>query len=177
MYRLGEILVTRERIRDMAEETAAKISADYDGNEILLVGVLKGAIVFLADLCRMITAPVIIDFIIVSSYGQEASTSGVVLLRKDIDINIENKHVILVEDIIDTGVTLSYLKNIFEYRGPASLKICTAFDKPSRHTVDLKPDYSGIQIPNEFVVGYGLDVAGMYRNLPDLHVVHTDIDE
>jgi len=177
MYRLGDILVPRERIRGMTEEIAARISADYGDQEILLVGVLKGAMIFLADLCRMITSPVIIDFIIVSSYGQEASTSGVVLLMKDIDTDIENRHVILVEDIIDTGVTLNYLKNVYEFRNPASLKICAAFDKPSRRTVDLAADYTGIQIPNEFVVGYGLDVAGMYRQLPDLHIVNVETDE
>jgi len=155
----------------MVDEIAARINRDYAGEEILLVGVLKGAMIFLADLCRKLEVPLIIDFIIVSSYGQEASTSGVVLLRKDIDADIEGRHVIIVEDIIDTGVTLTYLKNVFEARGPASLKICTAFDKPSRRTVELVPDYCGIPIPDKFVVGYGLDYAGMFRHLPDLRVV------
>lgn len=174
MYKLGEVLVSRERIQNMVGEIAAKINADYAGKEIRLVGVLKGAMIFLADLCRAITVPAIIDFIIVSSYGLETNTSGVVLLRKDIDEDIEGKHVIIVEDIVDTGVTLNYLKNLFLTRNPASFKICAAFDKPTRRTTDLVPDYCGIQIPDRFVVGYGLDVAGKFRNLPDLCVVDTD---
>jgi hypoxanthine phosphoribosyltransferase len=114
---------------------------------------------------------VVIDFIILSSYGADVQTSGVVLLRKDIDDDIKGKHVIIIEDIIDTGVTLNFLKNLLEARGPASLKICAAFDKVSRRTVDIKPDYCGFVIPDKFVVGYGLDFASMYRNIPDLRVL------
>ncbi|MCL2059790.1 MAG: hypoxanthine phosphoribosyltransferase [Oscillospiraceae bacterium] len=174
MNRLGEVIVSRERISNMVNEIAGMINADYAGKELMLVGVLKGAMIFLADLCRAVDIPVIIDFIIVSSYGVETKTSGVVLLRKDIDEDIKGKHVVIVEDIIDTGVTLNYLKDVFESRNPASFKICSAFDKPSRRVVELVPDYCGIKIPDEFVVGYGLDYAGMYRNLPDVRVLYND---
>jgi len=174
MYRLGEILIPRERIHERVTEIAARIDADYAGRELLLVGVLKGAMIFLSDLCREIKTPCVIDFIIVSSYGVETQTSGVVLLRKDIDADIADRHVLIVEDIVDTGVTMNYLKGLFESRKPASLKLCTAFDKPSRRTVELEPDYCGFQIDNHFVVGYGLDYAGMYRNLHDLRVLHAE---
>ena len=172
MYSLGEIIITREQIDDRAGRLAEEISAEYAGKDLLLVGVLKGAMIFLADICRKIKIPVLIDFIILSSYGVDTITSGVVLLRKDIDGDIKDKHVIIVEDIIDTGVTINYLKGLFEAREPASLKVCTAFDKASRRVVDVKPDYCGFVIPDRFVVGYGLDYANMYRNLPDLHVVN-----
>ena len=174
MYELGDIIVSREQIRDKVCEIAEKINADYAGKGILLVGVLKGAMIFLADICRELNIPVVIDFIIVSSYGMETQTSGIVLLRKDIDVDIKCKHVVIVEDIIDTGVTLNYLKGLFESRDPASFKVCTAFDKPSRRVVDLEPDYCGFKIPDMFVVGYGLDYADMYRNLPDLRVLNTN---
>jgi len=176
MHKLGDILISREDIREKVRGLAAQISADYAGKDILLVGVLKGAMIFLADICREINLPVVIDFIVLSSYGLEAQTSGVVLLRKDIDDNIEGKHVIIVEDIIDTGVTLNFLKGHFETRAPASLKTCVAFDKFSRRTVDITPDYYGFQIPDKFVVGYGLDYANLYRNLHDLRVIDF-IDE
>lgn len=171
MYKMGEIVVTRERIRVMIRRLADRINVDYAGKELMLVGVLKGAMIFLADLCRELKIPVIIDFIIVSSYGIETKTSGVVLLRKDIDTDISGKHVLIVEDIIDTGVTMNYLKSLFSSRNPASFKICAAFDKPSRRVVDLTPDYCGIKLEDQFVVGYGLDFAGMYRNLPDVRVL------
>jgi len=171
MSKLGAVLISREEISGMVGRLAGQINEDYRGKEILLVGVLKGAMIFLADLCRAIEAPVTLDFIIVSSYGVETNTSGVVLLRKDIDGDIENKHVVIVEDIIDTGVTLNYLKEMFIKRNPASLKVCAAFDKPTRRTVDISPDYYGVRIPDVFVVGYGLDFANMYRNLPDLCIL------
>lgn len=176
MYKLGDVLITRERIRSMVSGIAAQINEEYAGKEIHLVGVLKGAMIFLADLCREINVSSVIDFIIVSSYGMETNTSGVVLLRKDIDEDIKGKHVIIVEDIIDTGVTLNYLRNVFLTRNPASFKICAAFDKPSRRTAVIAPDYCGIQIPDKFVVGYGLDFAGLYRHLPDLRVLNDISD-
>ena len=175
MDKLGEVIVSRERIQRMVGEIAGLISKDYAGKELLLVGVLKGGMIFLADLCRALSIPIIMDFIIVSSYGVETKTSGVVLLRKDIDEDIQGKHVVIVEDIIDTGVTMNYLKNLFESRAPASFKICSAFDKPSRRIVDLTPDYCGIEIPDKFVVGYGLDYAGKFRNLPDVRVLYNDL--
>lgn len=172
MYTLGEVIITRGQIDDRAGALAGLINAEYAGKDLILVGVLKGALIFLADLCRKINIPVVIDFIILSSYGVDTITSGVVLLRKDIDVDIKGKHVIIVEDIIDTGVTINYLKGLFDARDPASLKVCAAFDKASRRVVDVKPDYCGFEIPDRFVVGYGLDYANMYRNLPDLHVVN-----
>lgn len=175
MFKQGDIVITRERIREMVTSLADRINADYAGKELLLVGVLKGAMIFLADLCRELTSPsVIIDFIIVSSYGIETQTSGVVLLRKDIDTDIEGRHVLIVEDIVDTGVTLNYLKNLFESRNPASFRICAAFDKPSRRIVELSADYVGMRIPDQFIVGYGLDYSSMYRNLPDVHIMNEE---
>lgn len=173
MYELGEVVVTRERIREMTLRIANRINADYAGKELVLAGVLKGAMIFLSDLCREISVPLTIDFLIASSYGVDVQTSGVVLLRKDIDIDISGKHVIIIEDIVDSGVTLNYLKGLFLSRNPASLKLCAAFDKPSRRTVDLKPDYVGIELDDKFVVGYGLDYANLYRNLPDVHIVNN----
>jgi len=173
MTKLGELLITRECIREKVSELAERINADYAGKELMLIGVLKGAMIFLADLCREINIPVSIDFIIVSSYGMETRTSGVVLLRKDVDEDIKGKHVVIIEDIIDTGVTLNYLKGLFALREPASLKICAAFDKFERRTVDIAPDYCGFRIPDKFVVGYGLDFAGRYRNLPDLCILEN----
>lgn len=171
MYKLSGVVVTREQIRDMVSRLAERINFDYAGKELLLVGVLKGAMVFLSDLCREIEVPVVIDFIIASSYGVEVQTSGVVLLRKDIDMDIAGKHVLIVEDLIDTGVTLNYLKGLYESRKPASLRFCAAFDKPSRRTADITPEYIGIALEDKFIVGYGLDYANMYRNLPDVHFV------
>ena len=171
MYELGEVVVSREQINERVRSLADRINADYAGKELLMVGVLKGAMIFLADLCRGLDIPVIIDFIIVSSYGIETQTSGVVLLRKDIDVDIAGRHVLIVEDIIDTGVTMHYLKSLFSARGPKSFKVCAAFDKPSRRKVNLTPDYCGFKLEDDFVVGYGLDFANMYRNLPDVRIL------
>ena len=171
MYQIGEVLVSREKIEEMLKRVSDEINRDYAGQEILMVGVLKGAMVFLADLMRRINVPVILDVIVVSSYGVETQSSGVVLLVKDIDMDIEGKHVIIVEDLIDTGVTLKYLKDMFNSRNPASLKICAAFDKYERRKVEIDVDYVGISIPDKFVIGYGLDFANMYRNIPELCVL------
>lgn len=168
MEGIEKILVSREEIRKTTLELAERISADYKGKELVLVGVLKGGFVFLADLMREITIPVDMDFISVSSYGHSTRSSGVVRIIKDIDIDVTGKHVLIVEDLVDTGLTLSHLKELFYTRGPASVKICTALDKPSRRKVDIQVEYEGIIIPDEFVVGYGLDYAGKYRNLPDV---------
>ena len=174
LEQIGSVLVDRKTISKMLVNLSDRINRDYVGREILMVGVLKGALVFMADLMRLIKAPVLMDFIVVSSYGVDTETSGVVMLIKDIDVDIRDRHVILVEDLIDTGFTLKYLTNLLKGRNPASLKICVAFDKPERRKVDIEADYVGIQIPDKFVVGYGLDIAGMYRNLPDLHVLRED---
>ncbi len=165
---IEEILVSREEISNMVKKLGKRISEDYKGKELVLVGVLKGGFVFLSDLMREITIPVDMDFISVSSYGNSTKTSGVVRLIKDIDINITNKHVLIVEDLVDTGLTLKHLKELFNTRGPLSVKIATALDKPSRRKVQIEIDYKGMEIPDKFVIGYGLDYAGKYRNLPDV---------
>ncbi|NMB97715.1 MAG: hypoxanthine phosphoribosyltransferase [Clostridiaceae bacterium] len=171
---IREVLVTKEQIAQRVKELGQKISEDYKGEELVLIGVLKGAFIFLADLIREITIPVDMDFIAVSSYADGTKTSGVVRLIKDMDISISGKHVLIIEDIVDTGLTLNHLKELFSTRSPKSLKICAIFDKPSRRLIPIDIDYKGIEIPNKFVIGYGLDYAGKYRNLPDLCVLDTD---
>ena len=171
MYKIGDVLVNKEEIEKMLTRLSDRINKDYSGQEIVMVGVFKGAMVFLADLMRRVNVPVVMDFCVVSSYGVETQSSGVVLLSRDIDTNVEGKHVILVEDLVDTGATLKYLKEMFESRKPASLKVCAAFDKPARRKVEMEVDYLGISIPDEFVIGYGLDFANMYRHLPELCVL------
>jgi len=174
---LDRVLVSKEEIQKMVKELGRRITEDYKGQKLILIGVLKGGFVFLADLVREIKIPVEMDFIAVSSYGSSTKTSGVVRLIKDIDVPLNDKHVIIVEDIIDSGLTLTYLKEMFAARNPLSLKICTAFDKPERRKVDLKAEYSGIEIPDEYVVGYGLDYDGILRNLPELYVLDRKIYE
>lgn len=168
---LGRVLVPREEIRKMVADLGARITNDYRGKELFLIGVLKGGFMFLADLVREIRIPVELDFISVSSYGSSTKSSGIVQLIKDVDVPLNEKHVIIVEDIIDTGLTLTYLKDLLSARNPLSVKICTAFDKPSRRKVDLKAEYTGITVPYEYVVGYGLDFNGILRNVPDLYVL------
>ncbi|HOP73331.1 MAG TPA: hypoxanthine phosphoribosyltransferase [Thermoclostridium caenicola] len=166
-----KVLITREELAAKVKELGQRISKDYEGKELLLVGVLKGGFMFLADLVREITIDVNIDFISCSSYGNSTVSSGIVRILKDIDYDITGKHVLLVEDLIDTGLTLTYLKDLFMAKHCASVKICTILDKPSRRKVDLQVDYQGIIIPDKFVVGYGLDYAEKYRNLPEVYVV------
>lgn len=174
---LDRVLVSKEEIQKMVADLGRRITEDYKGQKLILIGVLKGGFVFLADLVREINIPVEMDFIAVSSYGSSTKTSGVVRLIKDIDVPLNDKHVIIVEDIIDSGLTLTYLKEMFSARNPLSLKICTAFDKPERRKVDLKAEYSGIEIPDEYVVGYGLDYDGILRNLPELYVLDRKVYE
>jgi hypoxanthine phosphoribosyltransferase len=174
---IAKILVNRDEIRKTVAKIGRQISEDYAGKDLLLVGVLKGAVVFMADLVREITIPVDMDFILVSSYGDSTESSGVVKILKDIDTNIKGRHVVIVEDLIDTGLTLAYLKRLMNTRGPESLAICTIFDKPSRKQVPIDIKYKGIEIPDEFVVGYGLDYAGLYRNLPDLCTLKREVYE
>lgn len=166
-----KVLVSKDELNAKTQELARRISEDYEGKDLLLVGVLKGGFMFLADLCRYITIPVSIDFISVSSYGNSTVSSGVVRILKDIDYDITGKHVLIVEDLIDTGLTLTYLKDLFAAKHCASVKVCTILDKPSRRKVHLEVDYQGIIIPDKFVIGYGLDYAEKYRNLPDVCVV------
>lgn len=175
---IEKILLTKEDIARKVKQLGEEITLDYQGKEnILLVGVLKGAFIFLADLMRNIKLPVQVDFMAVSSYGASTESSGVVRILKDLDQDIEGKNLIIVEDIIDSGLTLSYMCKILESRKPVSLKICSLLDKPSRRKVDLKVDYLGFQIPDEFVVGYGLDYSEKYRNLPCIGVLKPEIYE
>lgn len=160
------VLYSESVIKSKVEELAKRISEDYADKELLLIGVLKGANVFLCDLMREITFPIQIDFIAASSYGHSTESSGVVKIIKDLDYSIEGKHVIIVEDIIDTGLTLKYLIENFKSRQPKSLEICTLLDKPERRIAHLEVKYTGFQIPDEFIVGYGIDYAERYRNLP-----------
>ncbi|NLK86712.1 MAG: hypoxanthine phosphoribosyltransferase [Clostridiaceae bacterium] len=172
---IEEILVSRDEIREMVRQMGRRISQDYQGEELVLVGVLKGGFVFLADLMREITIPVDMDLIAVSSYGASTRSSGVVRIIKDMDLNVAGKHVLIVEDLVDTGLTLKHLKELFNTRGPKSVRICTAFDKPSRRKVDIEVEYKGIEVPDKFIVGYGLDYAGKYRNLPDVCTLKKEI--
>lgn len=165
-----EVLIPRTSISAKVAEMGKKISNDYAGEQILLVIVLRGAALFAADLCREIEGDVVLDFIAVSSYGSSTSTSGVVRFLKDLDESIEGRHVLIVEDIIDTGLTLTYLLENLRSRNPKSIRTCTLLDKPSRRRVEIKPDYSGFSIEDLFVVGYGLDYDQSYRNLPDICV-------
>lgn len=165
-----EILFTQQQIAERVRSIGAQISADYAGKSIVLIGVLKGAAIFLSDLARAIEVDNTFDFVAVSSYGRGKVSSGAVRLIKDIDNPIEGKHVILVEDILDTGLTLSYLRGMMLQHKPASLKIATCLDKPGRRLVPIEADYVGFQIPNQFVVGYGMDYAEHYRNVEDIRL-------
>lgn len=166
-----KVLLSKEEIAEKIALLGEQISRDYAGKEIFLICVLKGAVIFLADLMRQLKVPVQVDFMAVSSYGAATESSGVVRIMKDLDGSIEGKHCLIVEDIIDSGLTLKYLKENLQSRQPASLKIVTLLDKPERRRVEITPDYCGFQIPDEFVVGYGLDFAEQYRSLADICVL------
>lgn len=169
-----EVLFSKSQIADRVRQIGALISADYAGTSIVLIGVLKGAAIFLSDLARSIEIDNTFDFVAVSSYGRAKVSSGAVKLIKDIDNPIEGKHVILVEDILDTGLTLSYLRGMMLQHKPASLKIATCLDKPERRLVPIEADYVGFKIPNRFVVGYGMDYAEHYRNVEDIRLFPED---
>lgn len=169
------VLVGKDELERKVKELGARISADFKGKEPVLVCTLKGAVVFYADLIRAIDIPVTLDFMGVSSYGAGTTNSGVIRIVKDLDRSIEGKHVIIVEDIIDTGLTLSHLKETLMLRNPASISICCCLDKPSRRKTDLKADYVGFEIPDEFVVGYGLDYDEKYRNMDRVYVLKREI--
>src|ERR671912_2876244 len=173
---IGEILVTEADIQDKVAELGARISADYAGRELTLVSVLKGSLPFMADLMRAIDIPVRIDLMEVSSYGGSATeSSGLVRILKDLSASIEGEDVLIVEDIIDTGLTLNYLVRYLRGKNPASLRICTLLDKPARRLVEIDIDYRGFTIPDRFVVGYGLDYGEFYRNLPFVGVLRPEI--
>jgi hypoxanthine phosphoribosyltransferase len=170
-----EILIDEDALHARIAELGEEISADYAGRDLLLIGVLKGAVFFMADLMRRLVVPCEIDFMAISSYGASTDSSGVVRILKDLDINIEGRHVLVVEDIIDSGLTLQYLIRNLEARDPASLEICALLTKPERREIDVDVRYVGFEIPNRFVIGYGLDFAERYRNLPYVGVLHADL--
>lgn len=167
-------LVTKEELEQRVKAIGAQITEDYRGKELVLVGVLKGAFMFLGDLARSIEIPLEVDFMAVSSYGHSTVSSGVVKILKDLDLEIEGKDILIVEDIIDTGLTLSYLVNNLKSRGASSVKICTLLDKPERRKVQVEIKYKGFDIPDEFVVGYGIDYAEKYRNYPEVAVLKEE---
>lgn len=168
------VLLTEEEVDEKIKQLGLKISEDYADRSVHLICVLKGGAFFMCELAKRITVPVSMDFMSVSSYGNGTATSGAVKIIKDLDEPIEDKDVLIVEDIIDSGTTLHYLTEILYKRKPASIRICTLLDKPERRTADVKVDYVGFNIPDEFVVGYGLDYAQKYRNLPYIGVVEVD---
>lgn len=170
-------LLSEEELQAKVNEIGAQITRDYEGKNLLLVSVLKGSVVFMADLMRAIKIPCGIDFMCVSSYGKEAKTSGVVKIIKDLDINLEGLDIVIVEDILDSGLTLNYIKTMLLERNPKSIRICTLLDKPERRKAPIKADYMGFEVPDEFVVGYGLDFAEKYRNLPYIGVLKPQVYE
>jgi len=171
---VAEILITPEEIQARVAELGRQISADYDGRDLLLIAVLKGSVLFLGDLMRHITIPHAIDFMAISSYGRSTETTGVVRILKDLDDPIDGRNVLIVEDIVDTGRTMDYLLRILRARQPASLRVCTLLNKPSRREIEVPLDYIGFDIPNKFVVGYGLDFGEIYRNLPFIAVLKPE---
>ncbi len=171
---IATVLITEEDLKQRTRELAQEISSDYDGKDLLLICVLKGGVMFLVDLMRELTIPHSIDFMATSSYGALTESSGVVRILKDLDDPIMGRHVLLVDDIIDSGRTVDYLTRILHERNPASLRICTLLNKPDRREVDVKLDYIGFDIPNEFVIGYGMDFAEKYRNLPFIGVLRPE---
>ena len=174
---VGQILIGEEALRARVGQLGDEISADYAGRELVLVGVLKGAVFFMADLMRRLAVPCEIDFMAISSYGAATDSSGVVRILKDLDINIEARDVLVVEDIIDSGLTLSYLIRNLEAREPASLEVCALLTKPERREMHVDVRYVGFEIPNQFVIGYGLDFGERYRNLPYVAVLSEDLAE
>jgi hypoxanthine phosphoribosyltransferase len=172
---VGEILIEQEPLQARIAELGVEISSEYEGCDLLLVGVLKGAVFFMADLMRELSIPCEIDFMAISSYGAATDSSGVVRILKDLDTNIAGRDVLVVEDIIDSGLTLSYLMRSLKARKPASLEICALLTKPERREIEVPVKFVGFEIPNKFVIGYGLDFAERYRNLPFVAVLHPDL--
>ena len=172
---VAEVLIPSEQIGEKVREIGEHITWDYAGEKLLLVGILRGAVMVMGDLMRCIDLPCEVDFMDISSYGSGASSSGVVRILKDLEEDVTGRHVLIVEDIIDTGLTLSYLRRSLLARNPASLEICALLSKPTRRRVELNVKYLGFEVPDEFVVGYGLDYAGVYRNLPDICVLKKEV--
>ena len=169
------VLLSEDEIREKVRELGGKITADYKNSNLMLVTVLKGAVVFLADLMRQIDVPAEIDFMVVSSYGSGVKSSGVVKIVKDLDVPLAGKDILIVEDILDSGLTLSYIKELLESRGPRSIRIATLLDKPSRRKVDLQAYYIGFSVPDDFFIGYGLDYDEKYRNLPYIGILKPEV--
>ncbi len=174
---IERILLSEEQIKARVKELAAKLDEDYAGKQPLMVAILKGSVMFFADLLREMKIDVTLDFMAISSYGNGAKSSGEVKMIKDLDGKIEGKDVIIVEDIIDSGYTMRYLKHLLEARRPASIKLCALLDKPSRRETEIEIDYKGFEVEDEFVVGYGLDYAGLYRNIPYIGILKREIYE
>ncbi len=172
---LAEVLLTREQIAARIVELGEQISMDYAGKEVILICILKGACIFFSDLARAVRIPMQMEFMGISSYGNAQKTSGIVRITKDIDTSITGKDVIIAEDIMDSGLTLSHLTKLLSSRNPASLSVCCLLDKPERRECEITPDYCGFIIPNKFVVGYGLDFMGLYRNLPYVGVLKPSV--
>ena len=172
---VGQILIEADALRARIAELGEEISSYYEGRDLLLIGVLKGAVFFMADLMRHLSLPCEVDFMAISSYGAATDSSGVVRILKDLDINVENRNVLVVEDIIDSGLTLSYLMRTLEAREPASLEVVALLTKPERREIDVPVRWVGFEIPNRFVIGYGLDFAERYRNLPYVGVLNDDL--
>lgn len=172
---IKKVLISEEEIRERVAEIGARISEDYAGKNLLMVGILKGSVVFMTDLMRAVTTHARIDFMSVSSYGSGTKSSGVVKIVKDLDNNVEGYDLLLVEDILDSGLTLSYLRELLRDRHPNSIKIVTLLNKPARRTADIQPDYCCFEVPDEFVVGYGLDFDERYRNLPYVGVLKEEV--
>ncbi len=172
---IQEVLFSEEQLKTRVQEIAREIERDYAGKEIMLISVLRGSFIFMADLCRAIDLPCTLDFMAVSSYGKGTSSSGQVQITKDLSEDISGRHIIVVEDILDSGNTLSYLLKILEHRHPASVRLCTLLDKPDRRTKQVELHYCGFTIPDAFVVGYGLDYAEKYRNLPYIGILKPQV--
>jgi hypoxanthine phosphoribosyltransferase len=172
---VGEVLIDEEALAARISELADDVSTDYAGRDLLLIGVLKGAVFFMADLMRQITVPCEVDFMAISSYGGSTDSSGVVRILKDLDINIRDRDVLVVEDIIDSGLTLQYLMRNLRSREPKSLEVCALMTKPARREIEIPVRYVGFEIPNRFVIGYGLDFAERYRNLPYVGVLNESV--
>ena len=169
------VLISKEQIAQKVKELAKTLTEEYKDKNPLLICILKGSFIFFADLIREMNIPVEIEFMAISSYGTASTSSGEVKVVKDTDKSLENRHVIIIEDIIDTGLTLSYLKNMLARRAPASIKICALLDKPDRREIEIEADYLGFKIPNHFVIGYGLDYAQKYRNMPDVCILKKNV--
>ncbi|MBX5437020.1 MAG: hypoxanthine phosphoribosyltransferase [Alicyclobacillaceae bacterium] len=172
---LERVLFTELEIEERVRSIAQALSRDYAGKNPLCICILKGAVLFMADLVKRVTVPVELDFMATSSYGDSSKSSGVVRILKDLDRPVEDRHVVIVEDIVDTGLTLQYLRDVMWHRKAASVKVAALFDKPARRAVDIQADYCGFTVPDEFIVGYGLDYAERYRNLPYVGVLKREI--